>query len=111
MTDSLTGLYNERGFLHFSERYARLAARHGLRMLTVEAGLAESADADLAALEAGEAFRSAFEPTDVLARTGPASFGALALVTGADEAAATVTRLHSLLPKGTVVHAATLPAA
>ena len=110
LTDGLTGMYNERGFHHLSERYARLAARHGLRMLTVEAGLPTGGDADLAALDACEAFRSAFEPTDVVARTGPSSFGAIALVTGADEAAATVNRLNRLLPKGTEVHAATLPA-
>jgi GGDEF domain-containing protein len=107
MTDGLTGLYNERGFQHLSERYGRLAARHGLRMLTVEAGVPPGADADLAALDASEAFRQAFEPTDVVARTGPTKFGAVALVADADEAAATINRLHALLPKGAAIHAAT----
>ena len=110
LTDGLTGLYNERGFQQLSERYTRLASRHGLRVLTVEAGIPAGADADLAALDASEAFRQAFEPTDVVARTGPTSFGAVALVSGADEAAATVNRLNALLPKGAAVHAATTAA-
>jgi DNA-binding NarL/FixJ family response regulator len=109
LVDGPTGLYNSRGFDHFSEHYAKLAARHGLSMLRVEAGLPEGADSDWAALRASEAFRSAFEPTDVVARTGPTSFSAVSLVSGADEAAATMNRLHAMLPAGTHLHAATLP--
>jgi DNA-binding NarL/FixJ family response regulator len=109
LVDTPTGLYNARGFDHFSEHYAKLAARHGLSMLRVEAGLPEGSDSDWAALRASEVFRAAFEPTDVVARTGPTSFSAVALVTGADEAAATMSRLHMMLPLGTHLRAATVP--
>jgi GGDEF domain-containing protein len=107
LTDGLTGLYNQREFEHLSERYGRLAARHGLSLLKVEAGIPAGADSDLAVLDASEAFRQAFEPTDIVGRTGPTRFGAVALISDADEAAATINRLHALLPEGTAVHAAT----
>jgi len=109
LMDGATGLYNSRGLDHFSEHYARLAARHGLQMLRIEAGLPAGVDSDLGTIRASEVFRSAFEPTDVVARTGPTRFGAVALVSGADEAAATVNRLTSVLPEGTELIAATLP--
>lgn len=108
LLDGLTGLYNDRGLDRFSEHYRRLAARHGLRLLKLEAGLPPTEDADLAALRASEAFQAVLEPTDIIARTGPTSFSAVALVNGAEEAEATVSRLAALLPKGTEFHAATM---
>jgi DNA-binding NarL/FixJ family response regulator len=107
LMDGLTGLYNQQGLSQFTQHYAQLAARHGLRLLRVEAGLppVTGGDSDLAALRVSDALRDAFEPTDIVARTGPGTFSAVALVTGADEAAAAVNRLASLLPPGTQIQA------
>jgi DNA-binding NarL/FixJ family response regulator len=107
--DSLTGLYNAHGFEHFADCYSRLADRLGLRLLVVEAGIpTQSADADLALLNASEAFRRVFEPTDIVARTGASRLSAIALVNRPEEATAAIERLESLLPPGAMLSTSTV---
>jgi len=99
LNDELTGLYNERGFRHLAGTHARLGARHGLHLLLSVASLAASQEeSDLADLDFTEQWRSAFEPTDLVARVGSGRFAAASLVASHDEALALQGKLARMEP-------------
>jgi GGDEF domain-containing protein len=83
LTDEVTGLYNQRGFLEIAGRQGRLATEHGLPvsvwLVECAAGNGSEEDVTLAALHVAERLRGAAEDTDVLARWDERRFAALRL--------------------------------
>jgi diguanylate cyclase (GGDEF)-like protein len=106
LLDSLTGLYNRRGFLDVAERQLRHAERAGvpalLLFLDVDGFKAINdnlghAHGDLALTEVADALRRTFRGTDVLARLAGDEFAVLSTGAGPAIAGPLVTRLAATL--------------
>ena len=88
ITDSLTGLYNRRGFLTLAEQQLRIAERTGSRVLLLFADLdgmkqindhLGHAKGDEALIEGADVLKAVFRESDILARVGGDEFAVLAL--------------------------------
>ena len=88
ITDSLTGLYNRRGFLALAEQQLRIAERTGSRVLLLFADLdgmkwindhLGHAKGDEALIEGANVLQAVFRESDILARVGGDEFAVLAL--------------------------------
>ncbi len=94
ITDELTGLYNRRGFIAFSEQHRKIAVRTRQAMLLFFADLDKlkeindtfgHQEGDRALVEVAEILKSAFRESDVIGRIGGDEFAVL--VTNATAAA------------------------
>jgi diguanylate cyclase (GGDEF)-like protein/PAS domain S-box-containing protein len=90
MTDSLTGLYNRRGFMTLAEQQLKISARTKRGWILVFADLDDlktindtfgHRKGDEALIEAADIFREVFRQSDIIARTGGDEFAILALET------------------------------
>jgi diguanylate cyclase (GGDEF)-like protein len=88
ITDSLTGLYNRRGFITLAEQQLKIAERTKNRLLLLFADLDHMkwindhlghVKGDEALIEAADVFKEVFREADILARVGGDEFVVLAL--------------------------------
>ena len=102
-TDELTGLYNRRGFMAFTERQFRLGRRSGREMLLFFIdvdGLKRINDSfghsegDKVLAHTAEVLRKTFRDSDVLARLGGDEFAALAIEASGHSEATITARLQ-----------------
>lgn len=108
MLDSLTGLYNRRGFFHLAEQQTRLARRRtrsGTVFFVDVDGLKEINDTwghsegDRVIRDAADVLRDTFRTTDVLGRIGGDEFAIFALETDGDRTELLGRRLRSNLER------------
>src|SRR5437762_12122791 len=99
LVDELTGLYNRRGFLAFTEQHLAVIRRNGKVPVILYAdldglkGINDSLghqEGDRALVKAAEVFRETFRSSDILARIGGDEFVVLAAI-GPEESAAFLT--------------------
>jgi len=103
MTDTLTGLYNRRGYTVLSQHYLDLAHRRGKRVFVIYIdldGLNKINDegghlaGDQALVRAADILRETFRKSDILARIGGDEFVIATLENGHNSAAIQMARLQ-----------------
>lgn len=103
LVDELTGLYNRRGFLAFSQQYVNSLQRTNKGCVVVYAdldGLKKINDSyghkegDRALTKTAELLKETFRSSDILARLGGDEFTALAAIDPVDGVASMVSRLQ-----------------
>jgi two-component system cell cycle response regulator len=106
VTDTLTGLYNRRGFLSFAEKALQLAARMGFRATFLFADLdgfknvndtLGHEEGDEVLRETASIFRETFRVSDIPGRIGGDEFAVLMLHDGEDQPGNAVERLEEAI--------------
>jgi GGDEF domain-containing protein len=95
--DELTGLYSRLGFLQIADHQVRLSRRKGRDFTLTFARLDGPSQGKVALRAAGEAMRSCFRGSDVLARIGGEDLVALAIETDDEDVALLRERLRARL--------------
>jgi diguanylate cyclase (GGDEF)-like protein len=106
ITDSLTGLYNRRGFMTLAEQHLQLARRNGRGFLLFMIDLDDlkpindtlgHAEGDYALSQAGTLLKSTFRESDIVARLGGDEFAVVAIEEFEKDEAAMFARLQQKL--------------
>lgn len=106
ITDSLTGLYNRRGYTRLSQHFLELAHRRKKRIFVIYAdldGLKKINDekghplGDQALVRTADVLRQTFRKSDIVARLGGDEFAIATLENGHDSVAIQIARLKSNL--------------
>ena len=106
ITDSLTGLYNHRGFLALGQQQMKVAKRNKQDIVLIFTDLDKMKwindtlghqEGDLALVEVANIFMASFRESDIIARIGGDEFVVLAIVAGEESANDLVARLQKKL--------------
>lgn len=93
LIDELTGLYNRRGFMTFSEQYMKLAQRTNEGLIVIFADLENlrriretfgSHEGDLALIRTAKTLRDTFRKSDIVGHIGPDYFAIVTMETRRD---------------------------